>query len=134
MNDYNSKLLNGYKTEEKFILACLENNIHISRPIFNIEPYDFIIEKDNVFYTVQVKKSWVDKKGRNIVTLKTSYPRSDKVNLVSQNERVNFIAVLTEDNEWYIIPRIELGNIKSGIAVSKKGNYARYYNNFNFEF
>lgn len=133
MDNYNSKLLNGYRTEEKFILVCLENNIHISRPIFNIEPYDFIVEKSNMFYTVQVKKSWIDKKRRNIVSLKTSHPRSNKVNVVSQNERVNFIAILTENDEWYIIPRVKIDNIKSGIAVSKKGNYAKYYNNFNFE-
>ena len=52
----NSKLKNGYETEEKFILKCLKHEISISRPIFNIEPYDFIVEKDNKFYSVQVKK------------------------------------------------------------------------------
>ena len=52
----NSKLKNGYKSEELFILECLKNDIPISRPIYNIEPYDFIVEVDNKFYSVQVKK------------------------------------------------------------------------------
>jgi len=134
MNDYNSKLLNGYKTEEKFVLKCLENNIHISRPIFNIEPYDFIIEKDGNFYSVQVKKSWIDSKNRNYVCLKTSYPRSEKKNVVSQNERVDFVAILTENEDWYIIPRKKIEHIKSSIAVSRNGNYKDYYNNFNFKY
>lgn len=129
----NNKLKNGYKTEELFILKCLENEISISRPIFNIEPYDFIIEKENAFYSIQVKKSWKDNKNRNIVSLKSSYPRSSKTKVASKNERVSFIAILTEDDEWYIIPREQIKDIKSGIAVSQKGRYAKYLNNFKFE-
>lgn len=128
-----NRLKNGYKAEEKFVLECLERDIVVSKPIFNIEPYDFIIEKENKLYTVQVRKAWIDKKGRNIACLKTSYPRSNKINLTSQNTRIDFIAILTENNEWYIIPRLKIAHLKSGIAVSKQGNYQKYLNNFDFE-
>lgn len=37
----NTKLKNGYIAEEKFALECLSRNIPISRPIYNVEPYDF---------------------------------------------------------------------------------------------
>lgn len=129
----NSKLKNGYKTEEIFVLKCLENDISISRPIFNIEPYDFIVEKGNIFYSVQVKKAWIDNKNRNIVCLKSAYPRSAKTRVASQDEKVNFVAILTDEGDWYIIPRKEIMNIKSGISVSKKGKYAKYINNFDFK-
>lgn len=129
----NSKLKNGYKTEEIFVLKCLENDISISRPIFNIEPYDFIVEKENIFYSVQVKKAWIDNKNRNIVCLKSSYPRSAKTRVASQDERVNFVAILTDKGDWYIIPRKEIMNIKSCISVSRKGRYAKYINNFDFK-
>lgn len=129
----NSKLKNGYQTEELFILECLKNDIPISRPIYNIEPYDFIVEVDNKFYSVQVKKSWKDKKGLNIVCLKNSYPRSNKVNVVSKNLRVDFMAIITEDKKWYIIPREKIEHIKSNIAVSQKGNYKKYLYNFKFD-
>ena len=69
------KLKNGYIAEEKFALECLSRNIPISRPLFNTEPYDFIIECEKKFISVQVKKSWKDKKGRNVVCIKSSYPR-----------------------------------------------------------
>lgn len=128
----NSKLKNGYIAEEKFILECLNRNIAISRPIFNIEPYDFIVEINNELYTVQVKKSWKDNKNRNLACLKSSYPRSDIKKVVSQNPRVDFLAILTEKSEWYIIPREKISHIKSNISVSKKGNYSIYINNFNF--
>ena len=89
-----NKLKNGYLTEEKFIIECLERDIPISRPIYNTEPYDFIIEVNNRFLSIQVKKSWIDKKGRNIVCLKSSYPRSSKINRVGEHKNVDYIAIL----------------------------------------
>ena len=53
----NDKLRNGYIAEEKFILECLQRNIPISRPIYNVESYDFVIEVDGKFLSIQVKKS-----------------------------------------------------------------------------
>ena len=90
------KLKNGYIAEERFILECLERNIPISRPIYNTEPYDFIIEVNNKFLSIQVKKSWVDKEGRNMVCIKSSYPRSDKIRRVSEQKNVNYLAVFVD--------------------------------------
>ena len=120
-------------TEEKFALCCLERDIPISRPIFNTEPYDFIIEIDGTFKTVQVKKSWKDKKGCNVVSLKSSYPRSDIKRTVGERKNVDYLATLVDDSEWYIIPRSVIENVKSNISVSIKGRYKDYYNNWDFE-
>ena len=43
------KLKNGYLTEELFIIECLQREIAISRPIYNIEPYDFVCEINKCF-------------------------------------------------------------------------------------
>ena len=126
------KLKNGYITEEKFALCCLDRNIPISRPIYNTEPYDFIIEVNGEFKSVQVKKAWVDKKGRNVVCVKTSYPRSDKSTTVGKQTNVDYLAVLTKYWDWYIIPRTMIKDIKSNICVSTKGRYKDCYNNWNF--
>ena len=127
------KLKNGYMTEEKFVLCCLERDIPISRPIFNTEPYDFIIEIDGIFKTVQVKKSWKDKKGRNVVCLKSSYPRSDIKRTEKKKKNVDYLAVLVNDLEWYIIPRSMIEDVKSNISVSIKGRYKDCYNNWKFD-
>lgn len=124
------KLKNGYLTEELFIIECLQREIAISRPIYNIEPYDFVCEINKCFVSVQVKKSWKDKRGLNIVSLKTSYPRSDKCNIITHDDRVDFIAAYVEEDGWYIIPRKVIKNINSNIAVSKNGKYAKYLNMF----
>lgn len=125
------KLKNGYLAEEKFVVECLNRNIPISRPICNIEPYDFVVEVNGHFLSVQVKKSWVDKKGRNVVCLKSSYPRSNKTKTVGGQTNVDYLAVLVDYWDWYIIPRNAIKNIKSNICVSKKGAYKDYYNNWN---
>lgn len=127
------KLKNGYVAEEKFALECLTRNIPISRPIYNTEPYDFIIEVDGKFVSVQVKKPWKDKKGRNVVSLKSSYPRSDIKRTVGKRKNVDYLAVLVNDSEWYIIPRSVIEDVKSNISVSIKGRYKDYYNNWGFE-
>lgn len=128
----NDKLKNGYITEEKFILECLSRNIPISRPIYNVEPYDFIIEINGEFLSIQVKKSWVDKKGRNIVCIKSSYPRSSTTKFVNKDS-VNYLAVLVNCLDWYIIPCTAFEGKTSNIAVSKKGAYSKYFNNWDFK-
>lgn len=119
--------------EEKFALCCLDKDIPISRPIYNTEPYDFIVEVNGVFKSVQVKKAWKDKKGRNVVSLKSSYPRSDIQTTVGERENVDYLAVLVNYWDWYIIPREVIKNVKSNISVSTKGRYKEYYNNWDFK-
>ena len=128
----NDKLKNGYVAEEKFILECLNRNIPISRPIYNVEPYDFIIEINKKFLSVQVKKSWVNEKGGNVVCIKSSYPRSSSTKFVNKDS-VNYLAVLVDHWDWYIIPCIAFEGKTSNISVSKKGAYSKYFNNWNFD-
>lgn len=125
------KLKNGYITEEKFILECLQRDIPISRPIYNVEPYDFVIKANEKFLSVQVKKSWIDKKGRNMVCIKSSYPRSSIKKYVNKNA-VDYLAVLVNYWDWYIIPCTAFEGKTTSISVSKKGAYAKYYNNWDF--
>lgn len=125
------KLQNGYIAEEKFVLECLSRNIPVCRPIFNVEPYDFIVELVDGFVSIQVKKAWVDYKKRNIVCLKTSYPRSKQKYIIGQKSNVDFLAIITDEQEWYIIPRTLIVD-KYNICVSHKGNYRQYYNNWEF--
>ena len=127
------KLKNGYMTEEKFILECLSKDIPISRPLYNTEPYDFIIEINGMFKSVQVKKAWKDKKGRNVVCVRTPYPRSQTRWTVGEQKNVDYLAVLVNYWDWYIIPRHAIENVKSNISVSTKGKYKDYYNNWDFK-
>lgn len=119
------KLKNGYIAEERFILECLAQNIPVSRPVFNVEPYDFIVEVNDKLLRVQVKKSWVDLKGRHIVSIKGSYPRSEIKHAATKDDRVDIIAV-ADGEKWYFIPREEVSGVSSQFCVSDSGKYAKY--------
>ena len=124
---------NGYLAEEKFIQECLVRDIPISKPVFNTEPYDFICEIEDKFLSVQVKKSWMDEKGRKQICLKNSYPRSDIKHYVSERPNVDFIAAYDDEyDDWYIIPRDVYKNIKSVLCIRRGGKYGKFINNFSF--
>jgi hypothetical protein len=126
-----SALKNGYVTEQMFIVEAMKNDITVSKPVTNTEIYDFIVDCNNKLFTVQVKKSWDDKKGRHIVSLRGRYPRSNIRHNLS--DRVDFLATYCNgENNWYIIPTHEIKDINSNIAIRNTGNYAKYINNWNF--
>lgn len=128
----NSKLKNGYVSEQKFIVEAMEQDIIISKPVTITEIYDFIVDVGGVLYKVQVKKSWVDVKGRNIVSIRSSYPRSEVRHSLTDSD-VDFLAVdCREEKSWYIIPIETIKHIRSNIAVRSAGMYAKYINNWNF--
>ena len=121
---------NGYLTEELFVVECLKRNIPVSRPIFNVESYDFIVEINNVFISVQVKKSYIEGDRRR-ACLKSSYVRSDIRKYVSESNSVDFLAVYDEEcDDWYIIPKSIIP--KCSIHISREGKYAKYIENFIF--
>jgi len=134
MINLNEKLKNGYVTEQKFIVEAMQHDLAVSRPITNTELYDFIIDTGDKLYKVQVKKSFKDKKDRNIVCIRSSYPRSNIRHYLTETSNVDFLAVdCREENNWYVIPLDVIKGIKSNIAVRKIGEYAKYINNWNFK-
>jgi len=121
------KLKNGYAAEELFILKCLETDVPISRPVFNVEPYDFVIELNGELLRVQVKKAWIDSKGRHIVSIVGTHPRSKARNKATKNDRIDMFAVWDAPN-WYLIPRRKVEHIESQFCVSDTGSYSKYKN------
>ena len=51
---------------------------------------------------------------------------------VGKQNNVDYLAILVDYWDWYIIPRLEIENVKSTMSVSEKGRYKRYYNNWDF--
>lgn len=127
------RLKNGYLSEQRFIVEAMENDVLVSKPITNTEIYDFVVDVNKSLYRVQVKKSWKDKKDRNIVTLRSCYPRSDIRRSLTEYEEVDFLAIDCKDEgNWYIIPLDVIRDVKSAIAVRNTGKYAKYINNWGF--
>ena len=54
----NNHVKKGNISEQQFILYCLNNDIKVSRPVFNDARYDFIIDINNKLLRVQVKTAY----------------------------------------------------------------------------
>ena len=120
---------NGYIAEQKFILAAMENNLVVSKPITNAERYDFVIDGGNGLKSIQVKKSFPDGKGRNVVCLRSRYPRSTLRHTLSRY--VDYLAVVCEEEGcFYIIPTSVLAGIASNVCVKRNGKYESFRDNW----
>lgn len=126
----NERLKNGYITEEIFVVECLKNKIPVSKPIVNVQKYDFIIEVNNKTYRIQVKKGFKQNSGF-IVELRNTSTRANGKKRVSLSrvDNVDFLAVLCE-KEWFIIPFYEIKDIRSNISINKNTKYYKYKDNW----
>ena len=123
-------LQHGYMTEEKFVLKCLENNIQISRTIFNVESYDFVVKTKDGFKSVQVKKSWIDERNRNVVNIRCSGRNKNRTYVNPKS--ADFLAVLIEEGDWFIIPSTFFEGAVNKLVISKKGKYSSFKDNWEF--
>lgn len=126
-------LQNGYIAEEAFILTCLKKNIEISRPIFNVEAYDFVIRVDKTFYAIQVKKATYDSiKKRYTIHLKRKSSNKKPLRLTDFPSIDYFAVYIMETDEWYIIPVPVIDRLTTHLIITPKGKYTKYKENWNF--
>lgn len=72
-------------------------------PINDIRSYDLVIEKDCIFYTVQVKTSSVKTKTGYLVQLKSV--RSNKnTNIIRPLKQCCLVFILCDNNDMFSIP------------------------------
>lgn len=115
----------GEFSEQRFVIEALKHNWKLAKPLSGSEPYDFIadIRGTGELIRIQVKRSYKDKKNRNVVDLR----RSKK-----GRPTIEFIGIVAVDCEgkFYLIPTDVLYEIKSNICVSEDGPYWGFYENW----
>lgn len=96
---------------------------NVSIPLTDSQDYDLIVEIDNILSRVQVKTTYSKTPyGIFTATLKTSGGNKSGYNIKNFNpDNVNYLFILTEDNDQYFIPCNP--NIpKTSINLDKKYN------------
>lgn len=78
----------GNISEQKFVLYCLENNIKISKPVFNDLRYDFIIDLNDHLYRIQVKTGY---QGDYLAKERFCFKTSNNVCTMSQIKTKSYV-------------------------------------------
>ena len=82
------------------------NGYVVSIPLNDTQDYDLIIEKNNVIKTVQVKSTGCKTKyGTYQVALKSCGGTKGKTYKTLINTKVDFLFILNENLEMYLIPK-----------------------------
>lgn len=128
-----SALKNGYIAEQQFIVEAMKNDLTVSKPISNTEPYDFVVEHNSRLIRVQVKKAYIVRPKRYAAALRSSNNRNNR-SYVADSDRVDYMALhCAETDIWYIIPHHVISHLRSSVILCEDGKYASYINNWNFE-
>ena len=100
------------------------NGYVVSIPLNDTQDYDLIIEKNNVIKTVQVKSTGCKTKyGTYQVALKSCGGTKGKTYKTLINTKVDFLFILNENLEMYLIPK-EI--IKNATTLNLCDKYKQY--------
>lgn len=100
---------NGNIAELKFALLCIEQGIHVSKPLFDIAKYDLIIDIKGCLIRIQIKSTRYLNKGKRAHYYNCMVASGTKSKVRYSKNDIDFIAayVIPED-AWYIIPIEEI--------------------------
>lgn len=121
----------GEMAEMMFVSEAIRRGFIVSRPIFDKNGYDFIVDTGSGLSRIQVK-STAKKQGRSQNYI-FSLVRGHKKVIYTDKEFNYLAAYIKENDSWYIIPREKLGNLtKLVISSSDKSVIHRKFDE-NFE-
>jgi hypothetical protein len=118
----------GTHSEALFLTKCLELNYTVSKPFSDNTRYDFIVDKDNSLYRVQIKSTNY-KRSDNQYAVRLRY--QSKIHYTSDD--IDFYAVhIIPEDDWYIFPISFANTVQFWVTENIKGKYEKYKNNFGF--
>lgn len=100
------------------------NGYTVSIPLNDTQDYDLVIEKNSILYTVQVKSTGCKRKtGTYQVALKSCGGTKGKTYKTIIDTNIDYVFILTEDKEIYLIPKKE---IKNRTTLNLCNKYEKY--------
>lgn len=100
------------------------NNYTVSIPLNDTQDYDLVIEKNNILKTVQVKATGCKRKNEVYqVALKSCGGTKGKTYKTIIDTNIDYVFILTENKEIYLIPKEE---IKNRTTLNLCNKYEKY--------
>jgi hypothetical protein len=118
----------GYLAEAKFEYMATTAGIVLSKPIYNLAPYDYVADKEGRLYKCQIKKAYIDKFRQHICELRRQSTKEAGKKLYQAGD-FDFLCVVDGD-DIYIIPWDKIAIRRSNIMLGKK--YIQYLGNWDF--
>jgi hypothetical protein len=105
----------GNAAEAAFVYSAIVNGLSVSRPMFDIEKYDFITDSRVSLHRIQVKSVLTGTKAN------VAYGKNRKDRYTPAH--CDFIAVwVAQQNTWYIIPTDEV----ESRTINLNEKYSKY--------
>ena len=128
MTDKTKTIEKGYLgnllVEQKFI----ENGFNLFKPVLENGKVDLILEKDNIYFKIQIKTVQDSRSSKIIPMRKISHNMGEyKVKLYSKEDIDYFIGVDLENKDLYILPISFSSKYTSSISIK---SCKEYKNNF----
>lgn len=113
----------GCETELLAAFVLTKNGFNVSFPFGTQSRYDLVVEKDNVFYKVQVKTASWSKSGVNsYLQARLSSSNLGNKNKVYQENEVDFFFISDSNRSW-LIPFKDVQDQTSVCLDSSNPNY-----------
>lgn len=102
------------------IAFFVRNFYTVSLPLTDSQDYDLVVDKDDTLSRIQVKTTDYKRKNSFVVqmSVKGGNKSSNKVKKFD-NTKVEYVFVLTSDNEEYLIPAKEI-KVKNQLTLGTK--------------
>lgn len=111
----------GQIVELKCQSFIISQNWNVLVPIGNYQPYDFIIEKDNKYYKIQVKHAVSRDNSFVVATKKSARADGKTVNVRYEENDLDFF--MTEyKNQFYIFPNFGTKETKFWLVQPRQKN------------
>ena len=109
----------GNITEQKCYLKCIESGFSISKPLFDNNRYDFILDTGNKLLKIQIKTShWKDEKHTAFIFNGYSQHQTSEGNkrMKYTNKEIDFF-MTEKDNLFYLFPASEEGFVQKTLRI-----------------
>ena len=111
--------LQGAMTEQKCFLKCIESGFSISKPLFNNERYDFILDTGKKLLKIQVKTSrWSDEEhsGFSFNGYSQHSTGAGNKRMKYTNQEIDYF-MTEKDNVFYLYPASDNGFVEKKLRI-----------------
>jgi hypothetical protein len=115
--------------EAKAVFEFVKEGLDVFLPVNEFQKADLVVGYNSALFKVQVKTTKTKgPSNKYVVQLKTTGKNSTAISICNREDGdYDFLFVLTDDGDWYLIPE----NVLPKTSATLNESYDKFKNNFN---